>query len=490
MHRTLTRTRSSTAPERTAAQRAKRRVAIGAWRRDVVLRRSLVVGDVATFIGAAALGLGLGNPDLGFTEQTLWTLAVLPAWVLLLKVYGLYDRDARRVSHSTVDDIPGLFHAALITGLGIWVWLKLMPPPSMVLAQGTLFLLFAVLLGLLLRALVRGLVRSLTSAERVLFIGEGAVAGLLVRKVLSHPEYALDPVGYLAGDRGRSDGLGDELPRLGEAGDLAKACRENEIERVIIVSFSVDQEVLTGLIRAAHDEEVKVSVLPQAFDVLGPATEVDDVEGVTVLGINPPALPRSSRMLKRSLDILVSLPLAALTVLLFPLIAILIKLDSRGPVLYRHRRIGRGGRPFRLCKFRTMVKDADEQTETLRAQSAHSAWLLLEDDPRVTRVGRVLRKLSLDELPQVWNVLRGQMSLVGPRPMSPDVQAHITGWGLRRLDLTPGLTGLWQVLGRTSIPFEEMITLDYLYVTNWSLWGDIRLLLRTLYVVASGRGAN
>jgi exopolysaccharide biosynthesis polyprenyl glycosylphosphotransferase len=490
VHRTLTRTSPSAEPEQSAVRRISPGAAISAWRRDVVLRRSLVAGDVLTFVGAAALGLGLGNPNLDFTGQMLWTLAVLPGWVLLLKIYGLYDRDARRVSHSTVDDIPALFHAALISGLAIWVWLKLTPPPSMVLGEGTVFLLSAILLGMVLRALVRRLVRSLTTSERVLFIGEGAVAALLVRKVLSHAEYALDPVGYLAGDRGPTDGLGDELPRLGEARDLAKVCRQNEIERVIIVSFSVGQDVLTGLIRSAHDEDVKVSVLPQAFDVLGPATEVDDVEGVTVLGINPPALSRSSRMLKRSLDILVSVPLGALTLLLFPLIAILIKLDSPGPVLYRHERIGRAGRSFRLYKFRTMVKDADEQTETLRAQSAHSAWLLLDEDPRVTRVGRVLRKLSLDELPQVWNVLRGQMSLVGPRPMSPDVQAHITGWGLRRLDLTPGLTGLWQVLGRTSIPFEEMITLDYLYVTNWSLWGDIRLLLRTLYVVASGRGAN
>jgi lipopolysaccharide/colanic/teichoic acid biosynthesis glycosyltransferase len=137
-----------------------------------------------------------------------------------------------------------------------------------------------------------------------------------------------------------------------------------------------------------------------------------------------------------------------------------------------------------------MVTDAEAQVESLRARSAHSAWLMLDHDPRVTRVGRFLRKASVDELPQLWNVLRGEMSLVGPRPMPLDTDAQINGWGRRRLDLTPGITGLWQVLGRTTIPFDEMIKLDYLYVTNWSLWGDVKLLLRTVFVVMNRRGAN
>jgi lipopolysaccharide/colanic/teichoic acid biosynthesis glycosyltransferase len=186
----------------------------------------------------------------------------------------------------------------------------------------------------------------------------------------------------------------------------------------------------------------------------------------------------------------VALPLLLLTLPLYPAIALAIKLDSAGPILFRQVRIGRGGRPFRLFKFRTMVSDAEAQVEALRALSSEAAWLALDHDPRVTRVGAFLRKTSLDEVPQLWNVLRGEMSLVGPRPMPSYVQEHITGWGRKRLDLTPGLTGLWQVLGRTRIPFEEMIKLDYLYVTNWSLWGDVRLLLKTLHVILSGRGAN
>jgi lipopolysaccharide/colanic/teichoic acid biosynthesis glycosyltransferase len=171
-------------------------------------------------------------------------------------------------------------------------------------------------------------------------------------------------------------------------------------------------------------------------------------------------------------------------------IALAIKVESRGPVFFKQRRIGRGGRPLHVVKFRTMVVDAEKQTQELMAASQQSGWLKLEHDPRITRVGRVLRRLSLDELPQLWNILKGQMSLVGPRPLIESEDRQIDGWARSRLELTPGLTGLWQVLGRTNIPFDEMVKLDYLYVTNWSLWTDIRLILRTFPAVITRRGAN
>jgi lipopolysaccharide/colanic/teichoic acid biosynthesis glycosyltransferase len=180
-------------------------------------------------------------------------------------------------------------------------------------------------------------------------------------------------------------------------------------------------------------------------------------------------------------------------VLLLPLllvIAIAIKLDSRGPVFFRQNRVGKGGARFDVLKFRTMYRDAEERRAELLADSMDPNWLHIENDPRITRVGQRLRHLSLDEIPQLWNVLRGEMSLVGPRPLIESEDKMIGGWGRSRLDLTPGMTGVWQVLGRTNIPFEEMVKLDYLYVTSWSLWTDIRLLLRTLPAVITRRGAN
>ena len=159
-------------------------------------------------------------------------------------------------------------------------------------------------------------------------------------------------------------------------------------------------------------------------------------------------------------------------------------------MLFRQERVGRGGRRFRLVKFRTMVADAEAQRAALLAHSTDPHWLKLDHDPRVSRLGHHLRHLSIDELPQLWNVIRGQMSLVGPRPLIVAEDDMVVGWGRGRLDLTPGITGYWQVLGRTRIPFEEMVKLDYLYVTSWSLWNDMRLIIRTLPAVLTRRGAN
>ncbi len=170
--------------------------------------------------------------------------------------------------------------------------------------------------------------------------------------------------------------------------------------------------------------------------------------------------------------------------------AIAIKLESRGPVLFRQSRIGRGGRPFHVVKFRTMVADAEARRSELLEHSRQSEWLDLEHDPRITRVGRFLRMTSMDELPQLSNVLRGDMSLVGPRPLIAEEDKNVNGWARGRLDLTPGITGVWQVMGRTQIPFEQMIMLDYLYVANWSVWTDIKLMLQTVPVVLMRRGAN
>jgi exopolysaccharide biosynthesis polyprenyl glycosylphosphotransferase len=259
---------------------------------------------------------------------------------------------------------------------------------------------------------------------------------------------------------------------------------------VLVAPVDVDGRELEELLRRCRDLSLKLSLVPQLSDVLGPAVEIDDVEGVTVLGVNPPWLPRSSRALKRTMDLAISVTLLAVAAPFGILIAIAIKLDSRGPVFFAQERVGRKGKLFRLFKFRTMVTDAEERRAGLVEQSVDPHWLKLDSDPRVTRVGRLLRRLSLDELPQLYNVLRSEMSLVGPRPLIPSEDELVLDWARGRLDLTPGLTGYWQVLGRTRIPFEEMIKLDYLYVMNWSLWSDLRLIIRTLPTVLGGRGVN
>ncbi len=453
------------------------------------LRRLLCLGDAIAVAIAITAALTIFGSERG--AQSWLALATIPLWIPLFKVYGLYDRDGKRVSHSTLDDVPYVFHALVMGTLGLWLFYKVgVPGERLILRQSLACFGAGFTSVLLVRGAVRGLAARLTPPERIVIVGDEDMSRLLMRKIRAHPEYGLDPIGYVAigeGDTRERDGSKDAD---GLVHEVERVCAKLDVERVLAVAPAVNHAELAELIRRMRTLKIRVSVVPDFVDALGPSVEIDDIEGITVLGINPPALTRSSRAIKRAMDISIAAPVALLSLPVLIAVAIAIKLGSKGPIFYSQQRVGRDGSRFRLYKFRTMVPDADARADELKAMSAHPAWLLLEKDPRITRVGSFLRNASLDELPQLWNVLKGDMSLVGPRPMSPDVHDHISGWGLRRLDLTPGLTGLWQVLGRTSIPFEEMVKLDYVYTTNWSLWYDVRLLIRTLPAVVRQRGAN
>jgi exopolysaccharide biosynthesis polyprenyl glycosylphosphotransferase len=245
---------------------------------------------------------------------------------------------------------------------------------------------------------------------------------------------------------------------------------------------------MLDIVRTAERAQLKITIVPRLYEAIGHSVEVDEVEGMTVLSLRGLSRSRSSLAIKRALDVIAA---ALGLVLLSPVlaaIAIAIRLDSRGPVLYRQLRMGRDD-GFEMLKFRSMVDGADDLKASLRhLNEADGIMFKIAADPRVTRVGRWLRRTSLDELPQLWNVLRGEMSLVGPRPLVSDEDDHVMGWHRARLELTPGLTGPWQVAGRTRVPFQEMVKMDYLYVAEWSLWNDLRLLLRTLPIVLLGRG--
>jgi lipopolysaccharide/colanic/teichoic acid biosynthesis glycosyltransferase len=233
---------------------------------------------------------------------------------------------------------------------------------------------------------------------------------------------------------------------------------------------------------------LRVSVLPRLPEVVGSSVELDDVDGITLLGMRRFGLTRSSGAIKRSFDFVgASLTLLVLAPLLAA-IAVAIKLDSRGPVLFRQRRMGRHGVPFEIVKFRTMVEEAEAQKSALAARNEAVGIFKIKDDPRITRVGKLLRQISLDELPQLFNVLRGEMSLVGHRPLPLDEDDRIEGWRRSRLELPPGITGPWQIFGSARIPLDEMVKIDYLYGANWSLWLDVKILLRTVPFVLGRRG--
>jgi exopolysaccharide biosynthesis polyprenyl glycosylphosphotransferase len=459
-------------------------------RRDYVLRRVLVLSDLCQIVAALAIGFALGGVDRNMADL-LWLGPFLVVWLVLFALYGLYTRDVKRIGQGALDDLPYVFHAILLGTLLMWAYFRLVAPVHpLVMGEVGVFAISAAVLILVMRFVVRRLSSRALGPERVLLIGEAPVTPALVRKMRDHAEYGLEPAGIVA--RELPGEPNSSLPVVGtlESLDLPATVDVHQIDRVIVAQEAVGEKAMLELLQECGELHLKVSVLPRGVETMGPSMEVDDIEGVTILGLNPLVLSRSSRAIKRGVDLLgAGIGLLLLTPVM-ALAAIAIKIDTRGPVLFRQPRVGRRGRPFGLIKFRTMVSNAEELAQDLMASSEDPHWLKLDHDPRITRVGRFLRLVSLDELPQLWNVLRGEMSLVGPRPLTLLDHGQIEGWARIRLDLAPGMTGLWQVLGRTNIPFEEMIKLDYVYVTNWSPWLDLKLLGYTVPAVIQRRGAN
>jgi exopolysaccharide biosynthesis polyprenyl glycosylphosphotransferase len=444
-----------------------------------------VVAILLTLVCAVAVA-----GDHAHWSSLLWSLPAVPMMLFLFKVYGMYDRDVKRISHATADDLLWLFHAALVGSLALWGYSQITPLGKLGLREVLVFGGGSILLVATTRASLRAVMGQLVGAERTLLVGRGALSQTLVTTLGAHPQYQLNIIGSLAHTAQPERILDGRLITLGAIEELATVASRHHAARVIVSSGDLVEGDLEQLLRECRRLGLKVSMLPRLSDVLGSAVEIDDVHGVTVLGLNPPWLTRSSRTIKRISDILISTFLLLLFLPLLVVLAVAIKLESPGPVLFTQERVGKGGRHFRLLKLRTMVADAEGRRDELLHLSTDPDWLRLPTDPRITRIGRWLRRFSLDELPQLWNVLRGEMSLVGPRPLIVAENERVGAWGRGRLDLVPGMTGYWQVLGRTEIPFEEMVKLDYLYVVNWSPWQDIRLMLRTLPAVMRGRGAN
>jgi exopolysaccharide biosynthesis polyprenyl glycosylphosphotransferase len=232
-----------------------------------------------------------------------------------------------------------------------------------------------------------------------------------------------------------------------------------------------------------------VSVLPRLLEVVGSSSSFDDIDGICLLGVRQYGLSKSSELLKRTMDVVGAAGVILLLAPLLLMLALAVKLTSRGPVFFRQPRIGRTGERFAMLKFRSMINGADQFKATLSGlNEAQGGLFKISNDPRLTPVGRLLRRTSLDELPQLANVLRGDMSLVGPRPLVPAEDALIEGWQRRRLAVRPGMTGLWQIFGSSRIPMHEMVKIDYIYGANWSLWLDLKILMRTIPYVLARRG--
>jgi exopolysaccharide biosynthesis polyprenyl glycosylphosphotransferase len=280
------------------------------------------------------------------------------------------------------------------------------------------------------------------------------------------------------------------VPVVGSLHDLHRVIAEQDVTRVIVAFSKARHPQFLNVVRTCADMNVTVNIVPRLFEVVSSRAGVDDIEGIPLLDVGHVELSRFNMLVKRVFDLVVA---GFITLLVSPVlivISVLIKLDSPGPVFFRQERMGRDGRTFHIFKFRSMKVGAERLRNELEALNEYSGPMFkIKKDPRLTRVGPWLRKWSLDELPQLLNVLRGEMSLVGPRPLWIEEAKQCTGWTQKRLNIMPGITGLWQVLGRSDIPFDEMVKLDYMYVTKWSLSWDVKLLLETIPAVLEKRGA-
>jgi exopolysaccharide biosynthesis polyprenyl glycosylphosphotransferase len=443
------------------------------WR-EALLRRMLTFADIASATVALVVVLSL----LGRDRVALAALGAMPLIACLFKIAGLYDRDELRIVHSTLDEAPVLLQLTGLFALGVTILEPVVLTGSLGGPQIAALWIGAFAAIMTGRVLARSAAGRLSAVERCLVIGEpGQVQRIREKVASSHARAAVVASLPVAGEE--VDGLG-----LGSPGVIRRVASELEVDRIIIAPTTTDATSVVELIRIAKAVGVRVSVLPRMFEVVGSAVEFDDVDGMTMLGVRRFGLSRSSRLLKRAFDLVASAAGLIVVGPVIALIAIAIRLDSTGPVFFRQVRVGRDGRHFRIYKFRSMVADADRRKDALRAlNEAGDGLFKIADDPRVTRVGRFLRTSSLDELPQVFNVLRGEMSLVGPRPLVVDEDAQVLGMDRSRLHLTPGMTGPWQVLG-CRVPMQEMVGIDYLYVANWSLWQDLKILLRTVRHVA------
>jgi exopolysaccharide biosynthesis polyprenyl glycosylphosphotransferase len=445
------------------------------WR-DALRRRILALADALAAI-IASVFLSVGSGAANDVQLSLWAAVFVPAWLLFAKLYGLYDRDHIALRHLTVDELPTIFLWALTCSAALAVFLHATPADALTISEAARTCGVAAASAFLLRALGRLAWRRLTPPERTLILGQGPLADAAKRKFELFPDIHVRTVAEADVDE---EGLAL----------LERAGAENAIDRVVVATPAVDERLIAQLIEMCRDIQAKLSLVPPLRGLLGSAATLSHIADLPVVEYNTWHVSRSTLLLKRAVDFTIgSVVFAALSPLFLP-IGLAILVDSGGPVFFSQVRVGQHGRRFRVLKFRTMVSNAEELLPGLVAlDRLQRPMFKLRRDPRATRVGRFLRRTSLDELPQLVNVLRGHMSLVGPRPEQVELVERYGAEERFRLAVKPGLTGPMQVYGRGRLTFDERLAVERDYIENMSLWRDLRILTLTLPAVFGGRGA-
>jgi exopolysaccharide biosynthesis polyprenyl glycosylphosphotransferase len=420
-------------------------------------------------------------------------------FLIVLALRGFYNLKRQA---TLLDEIGIIINSALVSTAIVLGAIFLV---SRVNEFSRLMIVFLIPLSIGFLAIARGLIRFGRTqlwkrgigVRNLLVIGATDVAARLMGSVVENPNLGFRLTGYLDDETRFSEWImptryrnGETVPYLGKLEKLEEYINRHKIDEVIITLPASFYHTINDIIARCRESNVEYELVPDLFELRVDSYSLVEIKGVPLIGLKKTNLRGWNYFVKRVLDVFLSGSALILLSPLILLIALAIKLDSPGPIIYRQKRIGKNGKLFTFYKFRSMRTDADQKFKELtQFNETGGATFKMKDDPRRTRVGKFIRRASLDEIPQFVNILFGQMSFVGPRPTIDREISLYQPWHKRRLEVTPGLTGLWQVSGRSKIPFEDMVKLDIYYAENWSLWLDIKILLRTIPAVIRGDGA-
>ncbi len=418
-------------------------------------------------------------------------LLLIIVWVLASRREGAYDL---RRGRPLFDDLYGLINATttaiMLLVVLVFFYRRLFYSRIIFIYAGLLIILLIGMARIVRWMILTRFRQAGQGVDRVLIVGAGELGRAVMRNMIAQPELGYRVVGFLDDDPVKSETDIGPIKALGPIENLPAVTKEHQIDQVIITLPWQYHRKIVRLVNEAEHVGVRARVVPDLFQLSLGGVDLEAINGIPLISIKQSALTGFNYTLKRAVDLLVSSVAMVLLGPLWLLVAIAIRLDSPGPVLFRQERIGRHGKPFILYKFRSMYQDAEAQLAKLRDKNEAAGPLFkIRDDPRRTRVGKFIRRTSIDELPQLINVLRGEMSLVGPRPGLASEVAQYQQWHYKRLEALPGITGLWQVSGRSNLSFDEMVMLDIYYVENWSLGLDLRIMLRTVPQLLFGDGA-
>jgi exopolysaccharide biosynthesis polyprenyl glycosylphosphotransferase len=463
--------------------------------RSVLVALDLIMVNLAFYLAWYAryrLGLFIALDPGNYVEHDVYLplqVALALVFVVLIGMRGLYRLPR---AASALDDMSTIFTVAGLSLMLLFAGLTFVRYP----AESRLMLIFAwalittlVVLGRANWLWILGVVHQRgIGVERTLVVGDNTFGRMIMQALAGRPHLGYSVAGFLSTDTTEDFG---RFRNLGTPDELERVISQERIGQVVIALPSASHEAIMRIVNHCRRDGVQFRLVPDLYEVSLGRLDMDTVSGIPLIGLKNPAIKGVNFLAKRLIDMIVALVVLVLFSWFFLLVALLIWLEDRsaGP-LYGQVRVGRGGRPFTMQKFRSMRPGADQQlTELLERNEAEGPIFKMRDDPRRTRIGALMRRWSVDEWPQVWNVLKGDMSLVGPRPATPREVAQYEEWQLHRLDALPGITGLWQVSGRSELGFSEQVLMDIMYIENWSLGLDLRILLRTIPAVLIGKGA-